>query len=92
MPPSVERTYKLCADLRDDFYLYGGVQRQCGHADSCASMHSRLAEDLSQQLGSAIDYAGLATKAGGGGNKTIDLYNSFNVFDSHQIIDRGNGV
>ena len=50
-------------------------------------MRARLAEDLTEEFGCAVDDAGLAVEAGSGGDETDDLDHPGDGVDADQRVD-----
>jgi hypothetical protein len=57
----------------DKLDLYGGVERELGHAHGGSGVEAGFSEDLPEKLGGAVQDPGLAVETGGGGHETRDL-------------------
>ena len=60
-------------ELEDELDLDGRIERQHRDADGGAGVHARVAEDLAEQFGCAVDDAGLTGEVGRGGDEADDL-------------------
>src|SRR5690606_26460641 len=80
-------------ELEDQLHLDGRVERQHRDADGRAGVPARVAEDLAEQLGCAVDDAGLPREVGGGRDEADDLDDARHAVErADDVVDGGERV